>query len=129
MQTEPIFGRTDDTNITSIGTSESSRTVVTHGSSSAALPGPLVVTAVRATNPAGGGATFTIRLYNASSDGIEMFEWDAALTGASDEWDSTQFTSPIPVKSTDALYLTGEADSGTGHELNIHLEFQKAAVS
>lgn len=128
MMQRPAYGVSAATSIASITTSESSRTIMTNAGSSVALSGPKVLTGIRANNSAGSGAVFTIRIYSASSGGKVLAEWDTSNLGSADEWDSVQFTQPIPVLRSYELYVTGEADAGSGHTLAIEVDYQVADV-
>lgn len=120
------YGRSDAASITSITTSESSRVAVLIGT--APLQGPNLLLGLRATNDVGAGATFTIRVYSASSGGLELASWDADLSAAADVWDSTQFTQPIPVKRTDTIYVTAESNAGSGHGVSVTIDTLVADV-
>jgi hypothetical protein len=121
MMQRPAYGVSAATSIASITTSESSRTIMTNA--------PKVLTGIRANNSAGSGAVFTIRIYSASSGGKVLAEWDTSNLGSADEWDSVQFTQPIPVLRSYELYVTGEADAGSGHTLAIEVDYQVADVN
>jgi len=80
-------------------------------------------TGIIVTNDVGSGGTFTIRGYSDASKTIQLFEWSADLTTGADDWNSTQFPQPRPLGRAEALNVTAEVASGSGHGVDVWIEY------